>query len=416
MNKQLNGSVKRNFMSLFSATLAAQLITLLASPLISRLYTPAEFGVYNLYLATIALLIIFVTGRYEFLINIIPNEKESKNVLMLTFLFSSVTSFFILFTIIITKEIFNIELPFKENWILIYLIPLTLFLMGLMQGLNYFLNRNKEFSTLSTSRIIQSGTNNGSIIGFGFLNVGSAGLIVSNIIGLLISIIYIFKIKKINIKFVQENSHIKKLIKIASKNKAYPLFNSFSAFFDMLALQAPAFILSHFFTSTILGLYSMTTRVYGFPITIISNTISQVFLSEIAELQRNEKSYRIVVYKTLMILGVVGIAPFILIFMAGPNLFSLIFGEEWRGAGIIAKYLSIGYYFKFVIAPLAVVFFVNKKIKLLSLIQFGRSITTLIVLTYASLRYDYLTVIFMYSLHEMGFYLVFLYFIIKNSK
>src|SRR5690606_11891124 len=162
---------------------------------------------------------------------------------------------------------------------LMIFIPLTLLVMGIMQGLNYYLNKHKEFGVISKGKVIQSSINSGSSIFFGIGGLNSIGLILSNILGIVASIIYQTISKKLGKLFSIQRYNIRDMIKIASEHRQYPLYNSTSAFFDNLALQAPIFILMRFFSETMVGFYSLTIRVVGMPITLISTAVAQIFLS-----------------------------------------------------------------------------------------------------------------------------------------
>ncbi|MBW8350264.1 oligosaccharide flippase family protein [Bacillus sp. IITD106] len=411
-----NNRFLKNFVALFSATLAAQVITITASPVLTRIYTPEEFGNYSFYISVCTLLIVFVTGRYEFAINTVKTERESQ------ILFRIVTTLSIIFTV----SIFLIELILYDQIIIIFdlenvsslmiFIPLTLLVMGIMQGLNYYLNKHKEFGVISKGKVIQSSINSGSSIFFGIGGLNSIGLILSNILGIVASIIYQTISKKLGKLFSIQRYNIRDMIKIASEHRQYPLYNSTSAFFDNLALQAPIFILMRFFSETMVGFYSLTIRVVGMPITLISTAVAQIFLSEVAELHTNNKSFKHVLKKVMKVLSLIGLLPVGFLIVAGPLTFRIIFGQEWEVAGELARILALGYYAKIVVMPLSVVFFVTNKVKVLSIIQVSRAFSTLLTLLLSVQSSNIYIVVIAYTVHDILFYCLYLFFIFKISK
>lgn len=401
------------FLMFFSGTLFAQLITIFVSPIITRIYTPKDFGMYSVYLSIVSLLIVFVTGRYEFAINSTKNEEDAITLFKVVNYLSVISSGVILIAIWLKGDIITETLSLNINKSLLFFIPFTLLLMGLLQSSNYYLNRQKKFQVLAKSKVYQSIVNGTSSISLGLMNFGAYGLIFSNILGVFISQLF-QRIKGIKgVRYKVDLGRIKNNLK---KYKQFPLYNAPSAFFDNLALQAPTFILVKFYSESIVGFYSLTVRVIGLPLGLISTSISQVFLSQVSELHRNNKSYKAVVIKLAKYLAAIGLVPLTIISLFGPLLFRWIFGEEWIEAGEYARILTIGYFFKFVVSPLSIVFFINQKVKLLSTIQIVRAITTMVLLIFFALNFNLKILLYAYTIHEVVFYLVYFYFIIKTSE
>lgn len=401
------------FIMIFSGTLLAQIVTIAISPILTRLYTPAEFGVYGTYIAIVSLLIVFATGRYEFAINATETKKDAVSVYRIVKYLTLVTSAVVFVIILLFSSTIKNLLGFNFSHKILYFIPATLLLMGLLQGSSYFLNREKDFPTLSKSKIIQSLGNGSTSVSAGLMNLGVIGIIIGNIMGVLLSYVY-QKLKNTHIKankFDGENIKSNLL-----KYKQYPIYNAPSAFFDNLAIQAPILILLRFFSEATVGFYSLTTRVIGLPLGLISASISQVFLSQISELHRNNESYKAVVLKVAKYLALLGLIPLCVISVFGPKLFSLIFGSEWDTAGEYARILSLGYYFKFVVSPLSVIFFINQRVKLLSIIQTIRAFSTMVLLMILSMYFELEIVLLAYSVHEAFFYIIYFFFILKTSK
>lgn len=403
----------KHFLMFFSGTLFAQMITIALSPFLTRIYSPSDFGLYGTYIAIVSLLIVFVTGRYEYAINTAETEKDAIALYKIVNHLSIFTSGFIFIILLIFGDTLIEGFGLDINRKILYLIPITLLVMGSLLSSTYYLNRHKKFPALSKSKVLQSLGNGTSAVVFGLLHFGAIGLIVSNIIGVTISQFY-QKISSIKIKNVKIE-RIRTLVNI-KKYKQFPLYNAPSAFFDSLAAQAPIFILLRFFTESAVGFYSLTVRVIGMPLSLISTSISQVFLSQVSEMHRNNKSYKFIIIKLLKVLALIGLIPLLILFFWGPILFSIIFGKEWIIAGEYARILSIGYYFKFIISPLSMVFFINKRVRLLSVIQTIRAFTTFAIMIVFSINFNLTTVLYAYTIHEILFYLIYLYYILRTSK
>lgn len=395
------------FFMFFSSTLIAQLISLLTAPILTRLYTPEDFGVYNYYLAIISLLLIIVTGRYEFALNTAKNAE----IPILMFIIKKLTIYLSFVFWIITIALYSINIVSEK--ILVVSIPISLVIMGLLQGNNYFLNRIQNFKVLSKSKIVQSIINGFTSISFGLINFG-LGLIVSNIIALLTSLIY--QIMNSNSRKIKLKINSRKMMYVLKKYSNLPKFNLPSAFFDMLAIQAPIIVFMKVFNESIVGYFSLSTKIIGVPLGIISTSISQVFLSEVSRLHREEKPYYNIIIKVSLILVGIAIVPFAILVIFSPKIFSYLFGEGWYTAGVYTQILCIGYFFRFIVQPLGIVFYINNKIQLLFVIQIVRFITTSISLLIGILYFDFHMTLLLYSIHEAIYYVVIYYIILKTSR
>ncbi|MFD1707474.1 lipopolysaccharide biosynthesis protein [Siminovitchia sediminis] len=416
IQKIIGNRFVKNALSLFSATLFAQIIAFASSPFLTRIYNPDEFGQYSFYISTCALLIVFTTGRYEYAINTVKSQKESQLLFKLVIITSLIFSLLLFIAELFYYGKISQWFNSKNANILMYFIPLTLLVMGVIQGLNYLLNRNKQFGVISKGKVLQSSITNGSSIIFGLSGLNSIGLVLSNLIGITLSLIYqFFKVKHSELINLY-NIKYKQIYKVAIKNKEYPLLNSFSAFFDNLATQAPVFILMKFFTESIVGFYSLAVRVIGMPISLISTAITQVFFSEIADLNNEGKSINPLLLRVLKILCLIGIIPTILLVLLGPVVFEIIFGYDWRKAGEITSILAFGFFAKFVVSPLSVIFYIKKRVKLLSKIQVFRAITSVLVLFICAYYLDIYTLLIIFTSYEFVFYIVYLFFIFSISK
>lgn len=417
LEKLKSNRFAKNFLKLFSATLLAQVITLSLSPVLTRLYSPEDFGYYSIYMAIVSLVIVYATGRYEFAISVAKTEEESATLFKVVILFSTISSIILLATVLLFEGSLISLLGSKKQPQILYYIPLTIFALGIMQGLNYYLNRQKNFTDISRAKILQSGVNGTSSIVFAYTSYQTLGMIWANILAMIISNIYNFRKLKIWYFLNFKKYKLKDIKKSAIKFKSYPLWNSTSAFLDVLSVQAPVLILNRYFSEAIIGFYSLTIRVVAFPITIISSAIGQVYLSELVEKENNGQPIYEIVKKAAKVLAILGLVPLIALLFLGPSLFSFVFGEKWRYAGELARILSFDYYMKFVVSPLSVVFFVRNRIKQLSILQFFRAITTVAVLVISCILVENLNnIVTIYVVYEVFYYCLYYYFILKVSK
>ena len=151
----------KNVITLLSGTVLAQAIPILISPILTRIYSPEEIGVYTIFFSTVNILAILSTARLEQAILIPKHKKDSYNLVRLSLVFSIIVSLFVLLVLLIFKnKIGNfLGLSSLSNWIL--LIPFTSFFLAAFQTYNYWLNRNDNYLSISKGKVYQ-----GVITGF----------------------------------------------------------------------------------------------------------------------------------------------------------------------------------------------------------------------------------------------------------
>jgi O-antigen/teichoic acid export membrane protein len=406
----------RYFLSLLTGTALAQVITFAISPILTRIYTPEEFGIYGVYLAICSLLLVFTTGRYEFALSSTKGSHETLSLLNVIILISIVFSLLVLVLLILT-------IFFNKTFEMIWLaVPFTILLMGVNQGLNYTHNKFKNFNTISLSKVVYSIGNSVASIGSGLLNIGIFGLVIANIFALLLSVLNQFKkvhtiAKPLKFKSREKRKNTYSVTNILKKYRHYPLYNVPSAFFEMLAMHAPTFIFMYFFSEAIVGYFNLTLRVINVPITIIIVSLSQVLLSKISDLFLNDrKGIKTTLLRISLILFLIGLLPTILLLLFGEDIFRLFFGNEWTTAGLMASILSLSFFAKFIVSPLSVIFVATQRVKQLSVIQIIRSILLCILLIICAWKFSPIEVVVFYTVFEITFHIIYYLIIINLAR
>lgn len=346
----------RNVVTLITGTTIAQAIPIAISPILTRIYTPHDFGVFALFTAITSILSVIGTGRYELAIMLPTKDVNATNIIVL----SSIIAFFISLLSFLVIFIFNTQIttilgnPEISNWL--YLIPISLFITGIYQNLNYWNNRKKRYKQLADNRIIQSTTTAITNIGMGSQGLGTSGLIIGSILGQGIATVLLskklwdadnrlfYKIKKL------------KIFAMLRKYMDFPKHSLPTALLDTLSINAPLFILTQLFSTTIVGYYSFSYKLLQLPMSLIGTSVSQVFYQQFSELKGNyieQKKLLLSVWKKQFMLGLI---PFSILFFFGEEIFSFLFGNHWAVAGKIASVLSTMIFFMFISSPTSSVF------------------------------------------------------------
>ncbi|WP_413732638.1 MULTISPECIES: oligosaccharide flippase family protein [unclassified Shewanella] len=339
-------SFKRNVLTLFSGTLLAQGIPIALSPVLTRLYSPTEFGVLAVYLAVISLLSIIFTGRYELAILLGKNESNAKSIYCGA-MYLSILSFFAILSFF---SYFNYEIAKMLNVseVVVYIIPFGALLIAIYQLTYYYLNRQSLYKSMSIAKVAQSTS---AVSGQLSLNYFTAyGLIWGEVIGRLVGVGYqLTKVLPL-FKYSSNSISYKKMLTQLRIRKDHPKFLMSTALLETGSNHALPIVLSSFFGVTLLGYYSLATRTLSAPMALIGASVGQVFFKEFSVMSssRERSKLLLLVWSKLFLLGLV---PFSILFTFGEELFSIVFGDQWSMAGAIASSLTPMLFIMFVSSP-----------------------------------------------------------------
>lgn len=345
----------RNIMSLLTGTLLAQLIPLLASPFLARMFSPAQFGEFALYMALVSPLAVIATGRYEMAIMLPKEEKEARDLVIASLLVSLLFSALLALLMCVAGNfllaaIGHPELLANSRWPL--LLPFSVFMISVYQVTNYWMNRKKAFKAAGVNKIVQTG----SITTFSFV-MGSfrvvPGLIWGDIAGRFLAAVYTIR-QIYRCDFNWKGVEWGNIKKIARRYRDFPLFNSWAALLDTISLNIPVLIVSAGYTAQTTGYFNFTRQIIGVPLLMVSMTIAQVFYQRLSEKKLAGEALLPVFLNLAKTLFWIAVAYILVLLFAGESIFSFIFGAEWLLSGTYAKVLAFSFALKFIVSPLLI--------------------------------------------------------------
>ncbi len=346
-------NIRKDFFTLLSGNSLAQAITLLAAPILTRLYSPAEYGVLGSYMAIAAVFSTLATVQYSEAVLYAETDDDAATVAVLGFVISLLCTFIALFVVVLGQDMVSRLFPELGEWLL--LLPCSILLAACTSILTMWANRLGQYGKITKSRVFISIFTVCLSLGFGFIHSGVFGLMVSLICGQLLGVMVLFRGINVNhIKGVRYTAE--KFRGNAWKYRKFPLYTLPSEFLNRLSNQLPIFFLSLVGGANAIGLFMRARQMLSLPVTQISGALGPVF-KERANRQFLAKGECSQLYrKMFLVLFAAGTAPALLLFIFADDLFALAFGESWRNSGEYARILTVMYFMNFVVAPLANMF------------------------------------------------------------
>ena len=349
--KQLlpKGEFRLNVLTLMAGTTVAQAIYIAISPILTRIYTPKDFGIFAFYIAIIGVISTASTGRYELAVIRPQEDADADALVVLSVWLSGAISLFSLVVIIIFNNTLAQVIGNTAIGSWLYVVPIAVFFVGVYNTLNYWLNRHKRYASMSTNRITQSTINSILSLSFGLTNIGVGGLIISHLLGQFVTVIMLAK------QFISSNrAHNVYWLKletfkvVASQYKNHPLYLLPSHFIGVAATQLPVLIMSSLYGASTIGFHELATRIGGIPTLLVARAIGDVYRQQASSLYSERKGFRSLFFVTIFKSTLFAFIPFLLMFIFSPYIFVLVFGEAWRVAGEYARILAVETYIGFV--------------------------------------------------------------------
>lgn len=376
----------RNVVTLMTGTTIAQAIPIAISPILTRIYTPEDFGVFALYVSLASVMSVVATGRYELAIMLPKKDEDAMNVVVLSIAIAFLVSFISLVIVSVFNESITDLLgnPEISKWL--YFIPLTVLLTGMYQSFNYWLNRKKYYKKLAEGKIWRSGTTAVTNLGMGVGHTGCSGLIVGSVFGQVFATFILGKL--VWISYLNKMIHIDRyrIFTLFKKYKNFPIFNVPNALIDAVRLSGINILIARFFTVGILGQFSLAWKMVQVPVSLLGGSMAQVFFQEISQTQDVQLYEKVIRFLKKSFLAALPI--FITIYLFAPEIFSFVFGEKWKLAGEAASVMAPWLFLNFMSMPLANIFIVMNRQE----IVLGVSIVYMLV-----------PLLVIYFQHEYGF-------------
>ena len=359
--KQLfDNTIIKNLSYLVTGTALAQVLIILFQLILRRIYTPADFGAFAVYMSIIGIIAVIASLRYEQTIILPADDNKAYNLLYLSFGIGLIISVLTAILLFVFKQPFMrlINFPEKYSYWLAF-VPLSLLLLAIYQALNYYLIRIKQFKLSASNKVErriaegvtqtvsgycgnQTGLVFGDIAGQS-VNALAAGIKVHKFVGGL-------KLSWTTIKSV------------AAEYRSFPLQNSFAAFLNALSLLLPTIFINRLFDEQTTGLFDLARMLMIMPLSLVTTSMGQVLVQRFTELRNRRESIRHDFCRIAALLAVLALVFAVVAFFLAPSLLALIFGETWRESGVYVRIMVWAFAFKFVVSPFNMVLTAFEKI------------------------------------------------------
>lgn len=354
----------RNVLTLMTGTTLAQAVPVAISPLLTRLYSPEEFGRFALYMAVAMIASVLVTGRYELAILLPRQDRDALHIAALAMALSIAISAVLLLVVLFFAQPIAVLLGDAALAPWLYWVPASTVLLGLYQSLNYWSNRKAQYKRLAISRTVQSGSAALAQLGSGYAGSGAVGLVGGQITGQVLATSVLARLIWREDRGLIRTLLPLRCVALAKKYIDFPKYLIVAHGFNTASGQMPVLLLSALFNTTAAGFFTLTQRVMAAPMALVAGALGDVFRQEASQAYMRQGQCKAIYQKTFKRLLLISAVPFTIFFFVAPALFAWMFGEQWRVAGEYAQILTPMAFFQFITSPLSSMFMIAEKQRL----------------------------------------------------
>jgi O-antigen/teichoic acid export membrane protein len=315
--------LRQSFMLLFGNG-AAQLINLASYVILARLYAPAEFGGFALFMTVVGVFGPIACGRFDLIIQSAPDRQlpaliaraRRANILVSTALAAVSMAF-----AAVSGKITLIEG---------LLLGAGVFLTGWVLTSNARLIRAEQYSVASKTTVIRSAATAVTQVALAFLNPTALGLIIGFCVGFAVQALFLTRAMK---ELPGPRSTQRRDRFIMARYASQISLDIPTAVILGTVLNIMNFLVLDLYSREEVGYYSMAFRVAALPLTLVSGALSEVFYQKAsASFRATQGFWRELKFNLLLTLSI-SIFIIIPIGILAPPIFAIAFGPQWERAG-----------------------------------------------------------------------------------
>lgn len=346
-------SITGSALLISTGALFGQIVIVAATPIITRLYTPSEMGLYAVFVAFVGIFATPIALHYELAVPLPRRNSEAASVAILGIGVAVATSAVLgLLMILFQDQLLEITKAGALREFM-WLVPIALVATGVMNVLTTWTIRNKAFQASAASKAAQGLGQTIPQVAAGMAHIGVGGLIAGQIAGILAAVgaLGTAGVPRRNAK--TRRPARTRLWIVAKKYRRFALITVWSSLGNSLASQVPVMMLASLFGAYVAGQFALSFRLLQLPLRLVGGSMSQVFFAHAAEANRSE-GLGSLTSSTFRGLFAFGLPSFVLAACVAPEVFRLVFGNQWEDAGNYTRLLMPWILFSFISSVLSV--------------------------------------------------------------
>lgn len=348
-----SGSTFKGMLTLALGSGAARIVGIASIPIVTRIYSPADYGLLALYISIVSILVPIATLRYSTAIPLPKTDALAINIVALGLLLIAIYSAILLSLLFLFSETILAWFDMAELSQWWWLIVLGVAGTASYELFSLWATRKKQYKVMAKTQLSQSLIGSTAKIVLGLLAIKPIGLIIGQFFAQSAGMGGLIKASAKDFKRLVPEINRKRVKMLAIYYRDFPYFRLPSQLLLQVSSNAPILIMASLYSRELTGQLSLAIMAISLPTGLIGQAMAKAFYAEIAAIGKRDlariRNLSIVVQKKLFLLG--GPLTILVMIFAQP-LFKLVFGPEWEIAGEYTTVLAPFILLQFTSSPL----------------------------------------------------------------
>jgi O-antigen/teichoic acid export membrane protein len=320
-------------------TAIGQALSILASPVLGRLYRPEDFGQLAIYGSLTAVLGVVAGFGYHLAVQTAESDEDAAELVVVALVGVLLTAVVGGVAMRLLRGIIERFLRQPGLSAYLWIVPLGVVGLASYEVVSQWATRCREFGVVGRTTAERSLLQVALQLAGGFFRLGAMALIIAQLVGQWAGIYRVISATMRPSGGLFRSVNVSGLYAAAKRHRRFPLHVVPATLLYALDANSAPLIFAHFFDGAVVGLYALSHRLIAVPLWLIGTSAQKVFFPAAAEAHRNAR-LRDETFDTFRQLSKLVLPGTLILTLAGPEIFTVVFGTSWREAGIYVQWLA----------------------------------------------------------------------------
>lgn len=402
----------RNVGILTGGTMGARAILALALPILTRIYSPSDFEILAVYMASLSLLTVVANLRLNLAITLPADDAEAANLLALSLLFALTLGIVLTVPIAANPESVAGLLGQPELALFLWMIPTGVALAAGYQALQFWASRKRRFSLVARTRISRALGGAGTQICLGAAGFAPFGLLLGHMVYSGLGIFALMRDLARRERGVLSQISVSSLMRTLSSYRRFPIYSVPEAFANAAGAQVPVILIAATAAGAEAGHLALAMLVMAMPMALVGQSVAQVYIAEAPDRLR-AGTLSVFTRRTSLTLFKMGAAVLVPTGLLSPLIFPILFGQDWGRAGEIMLWMTPWHILQFTASPISAVLHVTGHLRRAMVLQFCGAVVRIgAVVATAAVASEWLSEA--YALSGAVFYAIYIVVVLRS--
>ncbi|MBO6937193.1 MAG: lipopolysaccharide biosynthesis protein [Deltaproteobacteria bacterium] len=323
---------------MMSGAMLAQAVNLAVTPVLTRLFTPSDFGVLKLVNSFAALFIGVAALRFDMAIVLPKRESHGAGLLALSLTCVAFTTGLAVLVVLLGGGWLADALggPGLESWL--WLAPPIILVTGAYNALTYWCTRQAQFGRLSISAATAGLSSAGAKLVGGAARLGALGLTGGQLLGQAVAALVLGAQVWRSDRAMLRLARFSRFRALAKSYRDFPFVHAPMTLINRFVQTLPVFMLGTYFGEESVGQWALCMVLVAVPVQVLQNAFRQVVFQRMSARVNEGGDVVPLLNRSHLGLFLVGILPATVGSYFAPEVLPWILGFEWTGAGHMARF------------------------------------------------------------------------------